>query len=114
MSIQIFYLNIFNELFLIILTKYISYHRGSGLLNINPEPNVKITNLKKLTEENCEELVPGDELLEHLLVDLLYLVGDLHGGGVSQPVQHLLVVKQVASKIIENIREREKQQMSSL
>ncbi len=80
------------------MTKYISYHRDSGLLNINPEPNVKITNLKKLTEENCEELVPGDELLKHLLVDLLYLVGDLHGGGVRQPVQHLLVVKQVASK----------------
>ena len=48
-----------------------------------------------LTEEYGEELVPGDELLEHLLVDLLNLVGDLHGGGVSQPVQHLLVIKQV-------------------
>ena len=50
-------------------------------------------------EEDGEELVPGDQLLEHLLVDLLNLVGDLHCVRISQPVQHLLIIQQVSIKL---------------
>ena len=49
-------------------------------------------------EEDGEELVPGDQLLEHLLVDLLNLVRDLHDVWIGQPVQHFFVVIKVPIK----------------
>ena len=48
-----------------------------------------------LTEDDAEVLVSRHELLEHLAVDPLDAVADLHDVGVSQPVHHLLLVKVV-------------------
>ena len=50
-------------------------------------------------EEDGEELVPGDQLLEHLLVHFLNLVRDLHDVGICEPVQHFLVIVQVSVEL---------------
>ena len=51
--------------------------------------------MSKLTKEDSQVLVPGLQLLEHLGVDPLDLVADLHHVGVRQPVQDFLVVERV-------------------
>ena len=51
---------------------------------------------KSPTEQDGDVLVEGRHLVEHLPVDLLDLVVDLHHVRVGQPVKHLLVVELVA------------------